>query len=102
MEQDRMESGESRQLAVKSFKLEGSRSSLERGRFIQVFEYNPPEGEKIPANRGKLFAVVDLLVGPGVDAVLSGKLVWATLTGGYYDPSEEMPVRALEEAVYAP
>ncbi len=101
MAQDRMESGESRQLAVKSFKLEGSRSSLERGRFIQVFEYNPPEGEKIPANRGKFFAVVDLLVGPGVDAVLAGKLVWATLTGSFYDPSEEMPVRALEEAIYA-
>jgi len=101
MAQDRMESGESRQLAVKSFKLEGSRSSLERGRFIQVFEYNPPEGDKIPQNRGKLFAVVDLLVGQGVDAVLAGKLVWATLTGSFYDPSEEMPVRALEEAVYA-
>jgi len=101
MAQDRMESGESRQLAVKSFKLEGSRSSLERGRFIQVFEYNPPEGDKIPQNRGKLFAVVDLLVGQGVDAVLAGKLVWATLTGSFYDPSEEMPVMALEEAVYA-
>ncbi|MEX1061870.1 MAG: hypothetical protein WEC39_02075 [Patescibacteria group bacterium] len=101
MAQDRLGGGENPQLAVKSFKLEGSRASLERGRFIQVFEYNPPEGEKIPQNRGKLFAVVDLLVGPGVDAVLAGKLVWATLTGSFYDQSEEMPVRALEEAIYA-
>jgi len=101
MAQEEGITAEGRQLEVKPSKLEGSRASLERGRFIQVFEYELPEGEEIPADRGRLFAVVDLTVGAGADSNLAGKLVWGSLTASYYDPSEEMPIRALEEAVYA-
>ncbi|GMR18913.1 MAG: hypothetical protein BMS9Abin34_035 [Patescibacteria group bacterium] len=87
-------------LGVKVSKLEGS-PAAERGRFVQVYEFAPPEGEDFSPDRGRLFAVLDLTVGSADDSSLAGQLVWDTLTGGYFDPSEETAIQALEEAVYA-
>ena len=89
-----------REFEFKVSKLEGSPAS-EHGRFVQVFEFVPQEDEDFPKDRGRLFAVIDLTVVPGSDVALAAKLVWGALTGGYYDPSEETPIKALEEAVYA-
>ncbi len=90
-----------REFEVKVSKLKGS-PAAERGKSVKVFEYTPEEIKDLPQNRGRLFAVVEVTVDdPDVDSSLASKLVWDTLADGYYDLSEEMPVRALEEAVYA-
>jgi len=87
-------------LEVRISKLEGSPVS-ERGKFVQAFEFIPHEGSGISPDRGKLFAVLDLMIGSSADPAIGGKLVWDTLAEEYYAPEEETPIQALERAVYA-
>ncbi len=91
---------EKKGLEVKVAKLEGS-PAAERGKFVQVFEVELPEGEEFPPERGQLFAVVDLTADHSQDPEVVGKLVWDTLAEEYYAEEDETPVQALERAVYA-
>lgn len=85
-------------LEVKVSKLESS-PTPERGKFVSVFGATPRES--YPPERGRLFAVIDLKIDPGEDAVVAGRLIWDTLSEEYYAPEDETPVSALERAVYA-
>ena len=82
---------------VEVSKLEGPHE-VERGKFVQAYEYTPPEGELVE-KRGRLFAVVDITGGPNFDATLAGKLVWDTLTEEYFAETEEAPLKTLEQAI---
>jgi len=87
----------SKQIEIQISKLEGP-SETERGKFVQAYEYTPPE-EELLEKRGRLFAVVDIVGGPNFDAALAGKLVWDTLTEEYFAETEEAPLKTLEQAV---
>jgi len=84
---------------IKVSKLEGS-PLAERGKFAQAYEYTPPE-EDLLKRRGQLFVVLDIDADPAFDAALAGKLVWDSLSEEYFSESDDLPLKALERAVFA-
>lgn len=89
-------SGQEIELGVS--KLEGP--PVPGGNFVQVFE-STPDGELLE-KRGLLFAVLELSGLSESDPANAAQLVWDTLSEEYYAlPSEETPIAALEQAVYA-